>query len=165
MDTLHLPEAGRRRRRYSAAFKTEIVAACLQPGVSTTAIALANQINPNLVRRWVRLQQSAVAEPAKQGVASTDHVPTQSVHPAPPLVPVRLSEPFALPDPTDESNAVHPGQLQALRPLRSTPPPPSVPPPTESIRLELRHGDTWLNIDWPASQAEACVRWLRGLLS
>ncbi|MBV8646306.1 transposase, partial [Paludibacterium sp.] len=42
MDTLHLPEAGRRRRRYSAEFKSDIVAACLQPGVSTTAIALAN---------------------------------------------------------------------------------------------------------------------------
>ena len=51
MDTiLHLPETGR-PRRYSATFKAEVVAACLQPGVSTTAIALAYRINPNLVRK------------------------------------------------------------------------------------------------------------------
>lgn len=48
MDTSHLPEAGRRNRRYSVAFKAEIVAAYLLPGVSTTAIALANQINVDL---------------------------------------------------------------------------------------------------------------------
>ncbi|MDN0085636.1 transposase [Crenobacter sp. SG2305] len=159
MDTLHLPEAGRHRRRYSAAFKAEIVAACLQPGVSTTAIALANRINPNLVRRWIRLQQPAGAEPAKHDVAGADHVPPQSVHSAPALVPVRVA------DPADDSNTVRPGQLQALRPLRSTQRPPSIPPPAESICLELRRGDTLLNVAWPASQAEACVRWLRELWS
>ena len=57
MDTLLLPQSGRRRRRYTAEFKSNIVAACLQPGVSTTAIALENKINPNLVRRWIRLWQ------------------------------------------------------------------------------------------------------------
>lgn len=160
MDTLHLPEAGRRRRRYSAVFKAEIVAACLQPGVSVTAIALANRINPNLVRRWIRLQQCAVAESAEQGVSNVGHIPVQSTHPEPALVPVCVSDSVALPDLAGESKEVR----QAQHPLRSTPPPPSILPPSESIRLELRRGDTLLNVAWPASQADACVRWLRELL-
>jgi transposase-like protein len=45
MDTSHLPEAGRPRRRYTPEFKAQLLAACQQPGISVTAIALANQIN------------------------------------------------------------------------------------------------------------------------
>ena len=51
--TVNLPTAGRRRGRYSDTFKAEIVAACKAPGVSTAAVALANGLNANLVRRWV----------------------------------------------------------------------------------------------------------------
>ncbi len=51
--TISLPAAGRRRGRYSDAFKAEIVAACKAPGISTVAVALANSLNANLVRRWV----------------------------------------------------------------------------------------------------------------
>ena len=46
---------GRRRRRtHSDEFKATVVAACLQPGVSNAAVALAHGINANLARRWVR---------------------------------------------------------------------------------------------------------------
>lgn len=40
--TINLPSAGRRRGRYSDAFKAEIAASCKAPGVSTAAVALAN---------------------------------------------------------------------------------------------------------------------------
>jgi transposase-like protein len=43
----------RRRRRHSAQFKADTVAACLQPGVSIAAIALSRGLNANLLRRWV----------------------------------------------------------------------------------------------------------------
>ena len=43
----------RRRRRHSAAFKAEAVAACRQPGVSIAAAALSRGLNANLLRRWV----------------------------------------------------------------------------------------------------------------
>ena len=33
---------------------TQVVAACLQPGVSMAAVALANGLNANLLRRWVK---------------------------------------------------------------------------------------------------------------
>lgn len=51
--TINLPAAGRRRGRYSDAFKAKIVAACKAPGISTAAVALANGLNTNLVRRWM----------------------------------------------------------------------------------------------------------------
>jgi transposase-like protein len=38
----------RRRRRHSAEFKAESVAACLQPGVSLAAVALSRGLNANL---------------------------------------------------------------------------------------------------------------------
>jgi transposase-like protein len=59
MDTsqINLPSPGRRRGRYSEAFKAQIVAACEEPGVSTAAVALANGLNANLVRRWVGLSR------------------------------------------------------------------------------------------------------------
>lgn len=46
---------GRRRRRvHSDDFKARAVAACMHPGVSMAAVAMANGINANLLRRWVR---------------------------------------------------------------------------------------------------------------
>ena len=50
---IQIPVAGRRRGRYSEAFKTQVVTAARQPGVSTAAVALANGLNANLLRRWI----------------------------------------------------------------------------------------------------------------
>ncbi|MEJ8816271.1 transposase [Variovorax ureilyticus] len=55
MDTTVALSAGRRRRRkHSPEFKAHVVAACSKPGVSSASVAMANGINANLVRRWVR---------------------------------------------------------------------------------------------------------------
>lgn len=48
------PALSRRRRHHDAEFKAKIVAAGLQPGISIAAVALANEINPNLLRRWIK---------------------------------------------------------------------------------------------------------------
>jgi transposase-like protein len=44
----------RRRRRHSAVFKAEAVAACQVAGSSVAGIALERQINANLLRRWIK---------------------------------------------------------------------------------------------------------------
>jgi transposase len=45
---------GRRtHRRYSAEFKAQVTRTCRQPGVSVAAVALANGLNANMLRRWV----------------------------------------------------------------------------------------------------------------
>src|ERR1700704_4276793 len=55
--------AGRRRRRkHSAQFKSEAVAACRKPGVSIAAAALERSINANLLRRWVIEAERAEAD-------------------------------------------------------------------------------------------------------
>ncbi|HYO97618.1 MAG TPA: transposase [Polyangiaceae bacterium] len=49
---------GRRRDgkyRYSESAKQALIALCEQPGASVSAIAVANGINPNVVRRWLSL--------------------------------------------------------------------------------------------------------------
>lgn len=62
MDTIvKQARPGRGRRRHSAEFKAEVIRACRQPGVSIAAVALANGLNANLVRRWVA---AAEQEPA-----------------------------------------------------------------------------------------------------
>ena len=44
----------RRRRRHSAVFKAEAVAACQVAGASVAGVALERQINANLLRRWIK---------------------------------------------------------------------------------------------------------------
>ena len=69
MDTSSVATGGRRqRRRHSTEFKSAVVAACRQPGVSMAAIALANGLNANMLRKWVieaeGLQPAAEVEPS-----------------------------------------------------------------------------------------------------
>jgi transposase len=62
----------RRRRRYSAEFKLEAVAACLQPGVSIASAALARGLNANLLRRWIveAEQEEAVRIPVPKAITA-----------------------------------------------------------------------------------------------
>jgi len=55
------------RRRYSAAFKAQVVAACDEPGASVTKVAMAHGINANVVHRWRRLAREGKATAAKAG--------------------------------------------------------------------------------------------------
>jgi transposase len=41
------------RRVYSLKFKREVIARCLEPGASVSAIALAHGINANVIRKWL----------------------------------------------------------------------------------------------------------------
>lgn len=61
---IQLPGAGRRRGRYSDEFKRQVMAVCKQPGVSTAAVALANGLNANLLRRWISESQARLPKPA-----------------------------------------------------------------------------------------------------
>ena len=49
------------RRTYSEAYKRAVVDECLAPNVSIAAIGMKHGINDNLLRRWIRAQQSATA--------------------------------------------------------------------------------------------------------
>ncbi len=66
--------AGRSWRRHSAEFKARVIELARQPGVSTAAVALANGLNANMLRRWVR--------EADECVPSSAHKDTVTVMPA-----------------------------------------------------------------------------------
>lgn len=83
MNTSIVELPGRRtRRRHPAEFKRRIVQACQQGGVSIAAVALANGLNANMVRKWV-----IDAEVTHQGVeavgASLAATPTPGFIPIP----------------------------------------------------------------------------------
>jgi len=46
------PPLPKKRRRYTAAFKAQILAECDQPGASVAGVAIRHQLNPNLVHKW-----------------------------------------------------------------------------------------------------------------
>ena len=57
-----VPSAGVRvnrtgRRTYTDEYKHEVVSRCSVPGASVSGIAVARGINPNLVRKWIRIRQ------------------------------------------------------------------------------------------------------------
>lgn len=63
MDSLSVITPKRTRRRFPPEFKASIVAQCRQPGVSVAGIALDNNLNANLVRRWI--SQAAEEAPTR----------------------------------------------------------------------------------------------------
>ncbi|HWW07993.1 transposase [Collimonas sp.] len=83
------PATSRTHRRYSAAFKAEVIAACLEPGVSIAAVALANQLNANFLRRWVKVHR----DQQLAGITANTRIEPR-IEPAncspPTLVPVTL---------------------------------------------------------------------------
>jgi transposase len=52
------------RRRYDAASKERLVAACLEPGVSVSRLALEHGINANLLRKWIKHAKEAHPQPS-----------------------------------------------------------------------------------------------------
>jgi transposase-like protein len=98
MDTfpIELPDR-RRRRRHSPEFRAAVIEACRQPGVSMAAVALANGLNANMLRKWVN-----EAERADRGEAGcgSQIAPRTHSEPIPGFVPLSLSlpTPAAQPD-------------------------------------------------------------------
>ena len=90
-------QSGRRRRRqHRAEFKAEVVAACRKPGVSIAAVALANGLNANLLRRWVATEEqgtkpidAVIASPARSTVENRAFIPIQVARPAVNTMPMQ----------------------------------------------------------------------------
>ena len=94
---IQMPMTGRRRGRYKDEFKRQIVLACGEPGVSTAAIALANGLNANMVRRWVvESSQGSACQLAK---LPTTLVPDRAT---PGFIAVKLAESLPVPQADNE---------------------------------------------------------------
>jgi transposase len=87
MDTSENVPAGRRRRRkHSAEFKAQVVAACRRRGISIAAVALDYRLNANLVRRWVVTAERAGGGPSSE----TELAPVDVASTNPAFVPVEV---------------------------------------------------------------------------
>lgn len=93
--TVALSEGRRRRRLHSAEFKAHIVAACCQLGVSSASVAMANGINANLVRRWVK-EAEVGPEIERDRTASQPQKACPATTPTPRFLPLPIPTP-ALP--------------------------------------------------------------------
>ncbi len=80
------------RAVYSSAGKRALIHACLQPGISVAGSALANGINANLLRKWIRQHQN------RQRTGSSKAMAPKVNGRVPELLPVQLSEPIATPN-------------------------------------------------------------------
>ena len=70
---------GRRRRRlHSDEFKANAVASCMRPGMSMAAVAMANGVNANLLRRWVRAAEMRAGAGLPNALAAPDHRVTET---------------------------------------------------------------------------------------
>jgi transposase len=52
------------RRRYDPASRDQLVAACMEPGVSVSRLALEHGVNANLVRKWIQKAKQVGSVPA-----------------------------------------------------------------------------------------------------
>lgn len=129
----------RRRRTYTAQFKTDLVAQCMDPAVSLAAVAIEHDLNPNVLRRWVMEHERLGLHDAD---AQCDGDPTV-VAPTPanwlPFVPVQT---------------VVTEQLSA-RP----------PQPEARIPLTLSGRGLTLTLDWPMAEHQALAQWARLVLA
>ena len=83
----------RRRRHHREEFKQAVIAACCEPGASVAGIAMANGVNANQVRRWMR----------ERGIeAPTRRLPMlKEMAPAFVPVPIAVSNGYKLTHPDD----------------------------------------------------------------
>lgn len=130
-------EHSKSRRRHSAQFKTEVLAACAQPGASLSGVALAFGLNANLVRQWRRgrgIKRASDIEAGPPGVGAISGISQQFIA-------------LALPAP------------MAAAGLRS-----EVAQPAGDIRVELRRGTLQVAVSWPLAGSADCAALLRELL-
>lgn len=51
---MEIRKPSRRRRHHAEEFKRAVIEACCEPGASVAGVAMANGVNANQVRRWMR---------------------------------------------------------------------------------------------------------------
>ncbi|MEJ7686699.1 MAG: transposase [Variovorax sp.] len=128
----------KQRRRHSAEFKAQVLAACAEPRASVAAVALSFKLNDNLVHQWRR---GRGANPISSATSTTVAEST------PQFIALSLPQPSPAPPPSG--------------------PPPAAAPVTvaaQAIHLEFKRGALGVSVTWPVSAAADCAAWLREVL-
>ena len=88
---MEIQKPGRRRRHHPEEFKQAVIAACCEPGASVAGIAMANGVNANQVRRWMR--ERGIEPPTRR-------LPMPARETAPAIVPAFVPLPIGPATPT-----------------------------------------------------------------
>ena len=127
--------AGRSWRRHSAEFKARVIELARQPGTSVAAVALANGLNANMLRRWVH-EAAAIGGASKSDATRATATLASFVQ-----LPMRALEPHAV--------------------LDAQPAPPAVQQPAD-ITVEIHRSGTTVHAKLPMDNRSAA--WLREVL-
>lgn len=130
--------ARRSWRRHSDEFKARVIALASQPQASVAAVALANGLNANMLRRWVR----------EAGARTDERLPT-------PARGAPLTTGFVQLPMVEESSA------SSLASSVSSPSP--TPPEAPTVFVELHRGLTSVYVTLPLGADSAA--WLREVLA
>jgi transposase len=83
---MEIQKPSRRRRHHPEEFKRAVIEACCEPGASVAGIAMANGVNANQVRRWMR--ERSIEPPTRR-------LPTPLIEAAPAMAPEFVQVPIA----------------------------------------------------------------------
>ena len=85
------------RRTYPLQFKREVVAQCLVPGASVSAIALSHGINANVIRKWLpQADLRATTGTAAMLPVTIDSAPSPALKRRAPTAPAMARAPIEL---------------------------------------------------------------------
>ncbi len=87
---MEIQKPSRRRRHHPEEFKQAVIEACCEPGASVAGIAMANGVNANQVRRWMR--ERGIEPPTRR-------LATPLIEAAPAMVPEFVQVPMAPAEP------------------------------------------------------------------
>lgn len=92
---MEIQKPSRRKRHHPEEFKLAVIEACCEPGASVAGIAMANGVNANQVRRWMRERGIEVPKrhmvmPAAQSVSATEFVQLPLAPAAPATGDIRI---------------------------------------------------------------------------
>jgi transposase len=140
------------RRVHAAEFKALVLAQCREPGASVAAVAMANGVNANLVRKWLVGRGVKRAGLVAQGCAPAQADAGEARAARPPALAAMRFVPVGVAAASGAGDAgAAPGVL-AMAAAEAT-----------AIHVELRRGDAGVAVRWPAAQAQGCAAWLSEL--
>ena len=136
---------------HGAQFKAKVLAECSEPGASVAAVAMANGLNANVVRKWLEgrgLKRTGLVPPNGATLTAAPSAVLGNTTSAPPL-PVMQFMPVGV---IAASNGAEPDVAPVTQAAAEAGAP--------EIHVELRRGDASVAVRWPAAQAQGCAAWL-----
>jgi transposase-like protein len=140
------------RRRFTAEFREKVVEDAQQPGVSIAAVARSYDLDPNMLRRWMR---SAEHKQRREAYAKTARLALQAAKRA---SAIDAAKPL-------KSLAAAQQRGAAFVPVAmSTIGAPNASAASDTIRIEFNRGSTTITVAWPVSASKDCGAWLHELM-